>query len=115
MWEIFRLLILTAEGKYTVWLPFKTAPLIDIGDSLPIAIALYARMENRLQSRPEISKQYHDFLHEYLELGHIESVTENATTFKPVYILHHAVIRDSSNTTKLRVVFNASCKTRNGT
>jgi len=38
-----------------------------------------------------------------------------ALIFKPVYILHHAVLRKSSSPTKLRVIFNASCKTRNGT
>jgi len=103
----------TAESRYTV--SFKTGPPIDIVDSLQIATTLYARMQSRLQSQPEIFKQYDDFLHEYLELGHMESVTEGATTlFKLVYIPHHAIIRDSSSTTKLRVVFNASCKTRNG-
>jgi len=46
----------------------------------------------------------------------MEPVTEKITTvFKPVYIPHHAVIRKSSSTTKLRVVFNALYKTRNGT
>ncbi|KAH0950337.1 hypothetical protein HN011_003595 [Eciton burchellii] len=46
----------------------------------------------------------------------MEPVTEKvATVFKPVYISHHAVIRESNSTTKLRLVFNASCKTRNGT
>jgi hypothetical protein len=50
-------------------------------------------MENRLQSRLKISKQYHEFLHEYLELNHMESVSEDATTlFKPIYIPHHAVV-----------------------
>jgi len=46
----------------------------------------------------------------------MEPVTEKvATVFKPVYISHHTVIRESNSTTKLRLVFNASCKTRNGT
>ncbi|KAH0950383.1 hypothetical protein HN011_010011 [Eciton burchellii] len=53
----------TAKDKYKVQLPFKTGFLIDTGDSLPIARALYAGMESRLQFRPEISKQYYDFLH----------------------------------------------------
>jgi hypothetical protein len=76
----------------TVRLPFKAGPPIDIGDSLQIATALHTRMEDRLQSHPEISRQYHEFLCEYLELGHMESMTESATTpFKPVYIPHHAV------------------------
>lgn len=37
-----------------------------------------------------------------------------STRFPPVYIPHHPVLRESSSTTKLRVVFNASCKTSNG-
>ncbi|KAH0951449.1 hypothetical protein HN011_010327, partial [Eciton burchellii] len=104
----------TAEGRNTVRLHFKTSLSIDISNLLPThcihrATALHARMESRLQSRPEISKQYYDFFHEYFELDHMASVTEDATTlFKPVYIPHQAVIRKSSSTTKLRVVFNAS-------
>lgn len=43
----------------------------------------------------------------------IEDPDENI--FNSVYVPHHAVVRESSSTTKLRVVFNASCKTRNGT
>lgn len=34
------------------------------------------------------------------------------TTVTLVYILHHAVLRESSKTTKLRVIFNALFKTR---
>ncbi|KYN27671.1 hypothetical protein ALC57_02931, partial [Trachymyrmex cornetzi] len=43
----------------------------------------------------------------------IESPSDTALT--PVYIPHHSVLRETSSTTKLRVVFNASCKTTNGT
>jgi len=78
--------------------------------------ALYARLESRLRSRSEIRKQYDDFLREYRELNHMKLVTEEwVPRFKPVYIPHRAVIRDASDTTKLRVVFNASSKTRGGT
>ncbi|KAH0949512.1 hypothetical protein HN011_008637 [Eciton burchellii] len=102
--------------RYIVRLSFKAGPPIVIGDSLQIATALHTRMEGRLQSCPEISQQYHEFLREYLELGHMESITEGVTIpFQPVYIPHHAMIRESSSTTKLCVVFDASCQTRNGT
>jgi len=97
-----------------VRLPFKAGPSIDINDSLQIAIALYARTEVRLQSRLEISRLYHDFFRAYLELGHMEPVTEKVSV-RTIYIPHHAVIRELSSSTKLRVVLNASCKIRNGT
>ncbi|XP_029165344.1 uncharacterized protein LOC114936337 [Nylanderia fulva] len=48
-------------------------------------------------------------------MSHMEAVTDdNKPRFSLVYIPHHPVLRESSSTTKLRVVFNASCKTSNG-
>jgi len=50
----------------------------------------------------------------FAKLNHVELMTEGRVPlFKPVYIPHPAVIRDAS-TAKLRVVFGASCKTRDG-
>ncbi|XP_029171202.1 uncharacterized protein LOC114940633 [Nylanderia fulva] len=73
-------------------------------------------MENRLRNRSELYSQYNEFLAEYESLGHMTSVDESEKTeYLPVYIPHHPVIREDSCTTKLRVVFNASCRTRNGT
>jgi len=96
------------DGRYMMRLPFKTNSPVDT-HSLPIATALYSRLESKLRSRPEVRKKYDDFLREYRELNHMELVTEAwIPRFKPVYIPHHAVIRDASSTTKLRVVFNAS-------
>nr|XP_012230570.1 PREDICTED: uncharacterized protein LOC105676913 [Linepithema humile] len=103
------------DGRYVVRLPFKHAPPIDIGDSLSIVLSCYNRLEKRLESRAEICSQYSDFLEEYRSLGHMKPVASmDRTDFIPVYIPHHPVLREASCTTKLRVVFNASCKTRNG-
>ncbi|XP_018399600.1 PREDICTED: uncharacterized protein LOC108777259 [Cyphomyrmex costatus] len=41
--------------------------------------------------------------------------TEIVKPEQAYYIPHHAVLRDSSATTRLRVVFNASCRTSDGT
>ncbi|XP_067216874.1 uncharacterized protein [Linepithema humile] len=102
------------DGRYVVRLPFKYTPPIDIGDSLSIALSCYNKLEKRLQSRAEIRSQYRDFLGEYRSLGHISVASTDRTDFIPVYIPHHPVLHEASCTTKLRVVFNASCKTRNG-
>jgi len=88
---------------------------VNLGDSLPIATKLYARKESRLRSRPEIHEQYNEFLREYCELDHVELVTKGRVSlFKSVCIQHYAMIRNA-NIAKLRVVFGASSKTRDGT
>lgn len=104
------------QGRYVVRLPFAEGSPPKIGDSFNIALSLYDRTERRLRNRPDIHAQYQDFLREYQSLGHMQLVeAADDMNDPPVYIPHHAVVRESSSTTKLRVVFNASCKTRDGT
>ncbi|XP_011884042.1 PREDICTED: uncharacterized protein LOC105571179 [Vollenhovia emeryi] len=104
------------DGRYIVRLPFKTDPPIRIGASRETTALLYSKLEGRLQKNRDLARQYHEFLNDYVTKGHMELVSDsNPTRFPPVYIPHHPVLRESSSTTKLRVVFNASCKTSNGT
>jgi len=55
-------------------------------------------------------------MNEYLSLGHMEIVgpEERDTYIQHNYLPHHAVIGDDGVTTKLRVVFDAACKTETG-
>ncbi|XP_076660409.1 uncharacterized protein LOC143363756, partial [Halictus rubicundus] len=105
------------NGQYIVRLPFIEGPPIDIGPSLSAANTMFLRQENRLQRNAEHSAEYAQFLREYEALGHMAEVTDTQTvpSLQTVYIPHHAVIREHSATTRLRVVFNASSKTGNGT
>ena len=57
-----------------------------------------------------MKNEYHDFLKKYLEMGHMELITNNSFANNGYYLPHHCVIRPDSTTTKLRVVFDASCK-----
>ncbi|XP_071577042.1 uncharacterized protein [Temnothorax nylanderi] len=103
------------NGQYIVRLPFKSGPPIDIGDSKKSAIALYSRLESRLRSNPDLAKEYHDFLAEYERLGHMtKAPLDDPPDGQVVYIPHHAVVREHSATTRLRVVFNASQPASNG-
>src|SRR5580765_826020 len=105
----------TPTGRYIVRLPFKTDPPLSLGESRPAALAMYTRAEDRLKARPEQATEYRAFLQEYVQLGHMMKVpSPRPPSDQTVYIPHHAVIREHSATTHLRVVFNASSPTSNG-
>ncbi|GFU46272.1 uncharacterized protein TNCV_2155951 [Trichonephila clavipes] len=54
-------------------------------------------------------------MNEYLALGHMREISQKRDDEAPnCYIPYHMVINEKSTTTKCRVVFNASSKTKNG-
>ncbi|XP_071577705.1 uncharacterized protein [Temnothorax nylanderi] len=106
------------DGRYVVRLPFRNGPPISIGESRNTAIQSYLRTEARLKREPSNAAEYHAFLQEYADLGHMRRVADHEKPEDPtqiVFIPHHAVFRESSATTRIRVVFNASSRTSNGT
>lgn len=102
------------DGRYSVRLPFKEGPPIQIGSSRSVALCLLEKSERRLLRNPQLSISYHEFLSEYSNLGHMELASDDSTKFSPVYLPHHPIIREASSTTRVRVVFNASSPTSNG-
>lgn len=104
----------TADGRYIVRLPFKRGPPIPMGESYYKARVLLTKLERRLETKPSHLAEYHKFLSEYEQMGHMSRVNPtDVALFKPVYIPHQEVIRESSTTSHLRVVFNASCHSSN--
>ena len=102
------------EGRFIVRLPQD--PNISLGDSRTGALRRLQSLERRLENYQSLKEEYHDFLKKYHKLGHMtlldsDSISEDQETY---YIPHHPVIRESSLTTKLRVVFNASANYSNG-
>ncbi|XP_011859633.1 PREDICTED: uncharacterized protein LOC105557098 [Vollenhovia emeryi] len=89
-----------SDGRYTVRLPFKTKPPIDIGESRAIAEKRLTTLTRRLQTQREYKREYSDFLQEYQNLGHMREVSQfSVPPEQCVYIPHHPVIRESSSTT----------------
>lgn len=106
----------SSDGRYIVRLPFRTNPPINIGESRAIAERRLASLLCKLETQPDLKGEYFDFLAEYEQLNHMTRVLPVEPSQAPVvYIPHHPVVRSTSCTTRLRVVFDASCKTTNGT
>ena len=75
-----------------------------------------ASLSKKLIRSPEIKKEYNAFITDYENKTHMTRVLERpCETAQIVYLLHHPVMRESSLTTKLHVVFNTSAKTSNYT
>ncbi|GFY19318.1 integrase catalytic domain-containing protein [Trichonephila clavipes] len=73
-------------------------------------------MERRFQVDKDFERQYKKFMIEYESLGHMMPVENNEKSMDPkIYFLpHHAVMKGDSVSTKLRVVFDGTCKPSNG-
>ncbi|XP_026830319.1 uncharacterized protein LOC105279648 [Ooceraea biroi] len=105
----------TPGGRYIVRLPFKTELPINIGATRFIAEKQAESLSRRFHANPVLFKEYAEFLNEYESLGHMRRVPLGEPTDHCVYIPHHPVLRESSATSRLRVVFNASSRSSNGT
>lgn len=102
------------SGRFIVKIPFKEN-LSDLGNTRQMALNRLLFMEKRLNKNAYLRKEYNKFLEEYLNLGHMSMVNENAEREKIVcYLPHHPVIKNTSSTTKVRVVFDASAKSDSG-
>lgn len=102
------------EGRYVVSLPFSSGSLPDLGNSRESALRRFYSLENRLSKNSDLKKQYSDFMHDYIDSGHMSPNLSLDNLSGAYYIPHHCVIRTDSNTTKLRVVFDASSKSSSG-
>ncbi|XP_037931369.1 uncharacterized protein LOC119666158 [Teleopsis dalmanni] len=96
------------DKKFIVKLPLKKDATL--GESRNQAMARFLNQEKKMSN--EKRTEYIKFMQEYEQKGHMEKVKDN--TIGKYYLPHQAVIRESSRTTKLRVVFDASAKSTNG-
>ncbi|XP_049301263.1 uncharacterized protein LOC125774934 [Anopheles funestus] len=104
-----------ASGRYVVRLPQNTNPSIVLGVSKAIADRRLLAVERRLRSNPTMKEEYSSFMKEYERLGHMKRLTGPVDdSCEHYYLPHHAVVKETSTTTKVRVVFDASCKSSSG-
>ena len=103
------------DGSFVVPLPKKSG-YKSLGEFKSKAIRRFLSLERSLDQR----NKFHEFqtvMQEYFELGHAEPVPSKDMDKPPAevfYLPMHAVYKESSTTTKVRAVFDASAKSSTG-
>lgn len=72
-----------------------------------MALKRFYSLERKFKENPELQKQYTPVLQEYIDLGHMTEMTEDSPKGS-FYLPHHAVFKTTSQTTKVRAVFDGS-------
>ncbi|XP_062712503.1 uncharacterized protein LOC134289860 [Aedes albopictus] len=103
-----------SEGRFVVALPKKEHLISQLRESRAVAIRRFMGMERRFATNPALKEEYTKFIREYEDLGHMEQISGDSIGEKEYYLPHHVVLKPESTTTKLRVVFDASCRTSSG-
>ncbi|GFW77926.1 DUF1758 domain-containing protein [Trichonephila clavipes] len=99
------------EGRFVVKLPIYR-DINQLGNTRVLAVSRLLAMENKFKSNVELEREYKNFMEEYEKLGHMSPNKELDGRIS-YFLPHHAVRRKDRITTKLRVVFDGSCKPPN--
>ena len=105
----------TTHGRFVVPLP-RSADTRSIGESRSAAVRRFLSLERKLHSNNQF-KAIGEIMNEYITLGHAEPVPIENLEMNPsdVFCLPmHAVCKESSTTTIIRAVFDASMKSSSG-
>ena len=102
-----------SNSRYKVTLPRRT-DVAALGESRSRALLRYHSNEKSILRR-NLWKPFQDVVQEYLDLDHAELIPSTAQAQSETYYLPmHSVAKQSSTSTKLRVVFDASALTTSG-
>ena len=99
-----------ADGRYQVAIPWKEERT-DLPNNYSMALKRLENTEKRLMKKPLVAKDYSNIIDQYTQEGYIRKVTNTET--EPAnkwYLPHFPVIQSDRQTTKTRIVFDASAR-----
>ena len=99
------------EGRYIVTWPWKEEQP-DLPDNRALALGRLKSLVSRMRNNPELLQKYDDIITDQREKGIIDKAGSESNILIKHYIPHHTVVNPTKATTKVRVVYDASAKSR---
>lgn len=100
------------KERFVITLSMKVNGTQQLGESRYTALSRFSKLERRFKYNVQLKENYSQFMKEYLDSRYMQAIDEqsskNATA--EFYLPHHAVLKKTSVSTKLRVMFDGSCK-----
>ncbi|XP_064482842.1 uncharacterized protein LOC135395675 [Ornithodoros turicata] len=95
-------------GRCEVALPYKST--LNLGNNKGVALKRLTQLTRRLARNEELLKRYDEAIRMYSDNSMAERVVDEVDEGQSVvyYMPHQAILRESSSTTKTRVVFDCS-------
>ena len=97
------------DERFVVRRPTKMVPK-PLGSSRISAERRLHAIERRLERDPELKVQYHNFMKEYEELGHMEPVKFQVGKNTCYFLPNHPDFKETRTKTKTRDLFNGDAK-----
>lgn len=102
-----------ANGRFIVQIPLKESPDV-LGESKHNAMLRLKSLESKFARQSNFRELYSEFLDEYLRLNHMSKIDVHNNEAVGYFLPHHGIFKENNQTTKLRVVFDASAETDAG-
>lgn len=104
------------DGRYEVKLPWKAEHPI-LPDNFSLSRRRLQKLIPKLKANPVLLEEYDSIIRDQEKRCIIERVSANEENpvGKTHYLAHHPVIRQDKDTTKVRIVYDASASTSSGT
>ena len=103
--EHFNNNVIQENGKYQVAWPWRNED-INLPENYELSYGRLKSLHKRIVEVPDMLYKYDNIIKDQHEKGIIERGDEKH------YILHHAVFTPAKDTTKVRIVYDASAKTK---
>ncbi|XP_056016815.1 uncharacterized protein LOC130053514 [Ostrea edulis] len=100
------------NNRYHVTWPWKSSCL-ELPENRELAYGRFKSLVHKMQSKPAFLQKYYEIIQDQCTKGIIEKIPHSSKeTGIKHYIPHHAVIDPTKPTTKVRIVYDASAKSK---